>query len=95
MKFLDQEYVAVAIALFIPLYALSLSRIKLPDYIQNLFGNTIFRIVFLSLLLIFRFDNAPHLAFAIALIFVLTMENISTMEVKENFNLLSEVNKLQ
>lgn len=91
LKYLDQEPIAVLIALFIPLYALSLSRMDLPDYIRNLFNNTLFRIVFLALLLIFRFDKAPHVAFTVALIFVLTLDNISNKEVMENLTYLESL----
>lgn len=81
----NNEYIAVLIALFIGLYALSLGRMKLPDYIRNLFNNNIFRVVFLSLLLIHNFNRSPHVSLAIALVFVITMQYISDQEIKENF----------
>ena len=82
---LDNEFVAVLVALFIGLYALNLGKMKLPTYIKNLFNNTLFRIVFLSLMLVYRFDNAPHVALAVALAFVLTLDYLSTDQIKENF----------
>ena len=57
---------------------------KLPGYIKNLFSNPIFNIVFLSLLLIMRFNSAPHVAILIAVIFIVTAEYIREDEVKEN-----------
>lgn len=82
---LDNEFIAVVVALFVVLYALNLGKMKLPDYIKNLFNNTLFRIVFLSLLLVYRFDNAPHVALTVALVFVLTLDYLNTEQVKENF----------
>ena len=85
---LDNEAVAVLVALFIGLYALNLGKMKLPDYIKNLFNNTLFRIVFLSLMLVYNFNNAPHVALTIALAFVLTLDYLSAEQIKENFEYL-------
>ena len=82
---LNNEYVSLGVAMFIVLYGLSLARMELPPYIKNLFSNTIFRIVFLSFLLIHNFKKAPHVAIGVALIFVLTLEQLNVNEVKENF----------
>lgn len=82
---LDNQVVSVILALFIGLYALNLGKMELPPYIRNLFNNTIFRIVFLSLLLVYRLDNAPHVALAVALAFVLTLDYLGHSEAKENF----------
>ncbi len=81
----DNEVVAVLIALFMGLYALNLGKMKLPDYIKNLFNNTLFRIVFLSLLLVYNFEKSPHVALTVALVFVLTLDYINAQQVKENF----------
>ena len=83
LDFLDNDYVAAGIALFITLYALNMGRMKLPPIIKNLFSNNIFRVLFLSLLLIFNFDKAPHVAFGIALIFVLTLDYLDKEDMEE------------
>ena len=85
LSFLENEYVAVSIALFVALYGITLSRMQLPEYIKNLFSNNIFRVIFLSLLLIHNFNRAPHVSLAIALVFVLTMHYINEQQIKENF----------
>jgi len=82
---LNNDYIVAIMALFITLYALDLAKMRLPSYIKNLFNNTIFRIVFLSLLLVFRFDKAPHAALTVALLFVLTLDYLSYSDVSENF----------
>lgn len=82
---LNNEFVAVVLALFIVLYALNLGKMELPCYIRNLFNNTIFKIVFLSLLLIYPFEHSPHVALTVALVFVLTIEYLNNREIKENF----------
>jgi hypothetical protein len=85
VEWLNNQYVVIATALFLGLYGLALGRMELPDYIRNLFTNNIFRVVWLSLLLIFNLNKAPHVGIAIALIFVLTLNYLNQMEVKENF----------
>lgn len=82
---LDNEYVALGVSMFVALYGIALSRMELPGYLKNLFSNSIFRIVFLALLLIHNYDKAPHIGVAVALIFVLTLEYLSMKEVEENF----------
>lgn len=81
---MNNDFVAILLALFITLYGLNLAKMKLPGYIKNLFTNPIFNIVFLSLLMIMNFKSAPHVALIIAIIFVLTTEFIKNDEVKEN-----------
>jgi len=83
-KFLDNEYVTILTALFIGLYGLALARTQIPDYIRNLFSNNIFRVVWLSLLIILNFDKTPHIAIVVALVFVLTLHYINKMEAQEN-----------
>lgn len=82
---LDNEYVAFVIAFLVAIYGAGLSRIEIPGYIRNLFNNNIFRIVFLSLLMIHNFDSTPHVAVAVALIYVLTLTRLNKQEVNENF----------
>ena len=89
---LDNDWVVAALALFVTLYALNLGRIELPCYIKNLFNNTLFRILFLSLLLVYRFEKAPHVAIVVALVFVLTLDYLSIRETKENFEYLEAFN---
>lgn len=84
MNKIDNGFIAILAALFIYLYALNLGKMKLPNYIMNLFNNTIFKIVFLSLLLIYNFENSPHVALAVALVFVLTLDYLNAHQAKEN-----------
>lgn len=81
----ENEWVAAAASLFIVLWGLALARVPLPHYIRNLFNNTIFKIVFLSLLIVFGFNKSPQVAIVVALIFVLTLQFLREREVKENF----------
>nr|QBK88356.1 MAG: hypothetical protein LCMiAC01_00200 [Mimivirus LCMiAC01] len=84
-KIMDNKYVTIILTLFLFLYGYTLSRVALPNYIKNLFNNNIFRIVFLSLLLIYNFDKSPHVALAVSIVFVLTLYYIGEREMKENF----------
>ena len=80
----NNNILVIIIAIIVAAYA-SQTRIQLPNYIRNLFSNNIFRVVFLSLLLIYSFNKAPHVAIAIALIFVLTLHFLNYQEATENF----------
>lgn len=80
---IDNQYVSIVVILFLVLYGYNLSKMKLPKYIKKLFDNTIFKIVFLSLLLIFNFKNTPHVALAIAFIFVITLEALNKYEIQK------------
>mgnify|MGYP003385195123 CR=1 FL=1 len=88
---LNNNYIFVALTTFAAIFC-SQSRVKLPGFIRNLFENSIFRVVFLSLLLVIRFDNTPHVAFIVALLFVMVMHHISNLEIKENFAYVENFN---
>ena len=81
---LNNEYVFLVVASLLALYGAN-ARVELPDFVRNLFENSIFRVVFLSLLLVYKFDKAPQIATIVALVFVLTMQHLNQMEIRENF----------
>jgi len=84
-ELLDNDWVAGLLWLFIVLYGLALGKMELPSYIRNLFNNTLFKIVFLSLLLVYNFKKAPHVALTVALVFVMTLDYLNVEKTKENF----------
>lgn len=84
---LNNEYLLVSLAIFTTIYA-SMNRLQLPPYIVKLFKNDIFRILFLSLLLVVNFHKAPHVALVVAIVFIITLNYISHEEARENFTLL-------
>jgi hypothetical protein len=88
---LDNEYVSIVLSLFLGLYAMVLSRVDLPDYIRNLFNNSAFRVLWLSLLLIFNFNKTPHIAITVALVFILTLDYLNKKETRENFVYLNSM----
>lgn len=72
-----------------------LIRVGLPPYIRELFMNDIFRFVYLTLLMIFTFEAAPHVAIILSLIFVLTLYILNHQEMRENFDQVKNLsNKL-
>ena len=81
---LNNDYVTACLAILLTAY-IAMSRVYLPHFVVELFKNDIFRIVFLSLLLIYRFDKAPHVALIVALVFVGTLDYIARQESFENF----------
>lgn len=84
LDFLNNEYVTIISAMLVALYG-SREHIKLPNFIKTLFKNNIFRVVFLSSLLVYKFESNPQIALTVALVFVLTMYFIDQQEEKESF----------
>lgn len=86
-SFTDNEYAVGIVALITIVYA-SLARPTLPAWLTKLFKNDVFRVVFLSLLLMFNFEKSPHVALTVALVFVVTLHYINENDAKEQFGLL-------
>ena len=86
-KYLNNDYVIAALTVFAIVYA-SQSQVQLPKWLVTLFKNDIFRVIYLSLLLIIPFDKAPHVAILVALVFVITMKYIGQQETQEHFAML-------
>lgn len=86
-KVLNNEYLIGVLVIFCVIYA-SQYRPNLPNWIVKLFKNDIFRVVYLSLLLMIPFEKSPHVALIVALVFVITLHYINSQENYENFNLL-------
>lgn len=85
------DWIISIIILFVIIYALNIVKIEIPKYIKNLFGNTIFKILFLSLLLVYTFEKSPYIALIIALIFVIILDYLTIEETKENFAYLESL----
>lgn len=66
------------------LYVLSLNNIKLPCSVKNLFNNTIFKMIFLSLLVVYTYEKTPYIALTIAVVFVMTLDYLNTEQMYEN-----------
>ena len=81
---INNDAVVIVLTIIVILYA-SYLRVEMPNYIKTLFENNIFRIIFLSLLLILAFNQAPHVAITMAIIFVLTLYFLNEHEAKESF----------
>jgi hypothetical protein len=89
MSILNNNYVTAIIAIVIAVYA-SMIRVQVPPYIAKLFKSNIFRVVFLSLLLICKFNNSPHVAIAVAVTFVMTMHYLTNQEIRDKFKNISQ-----
>lgn len=85
---LNNKYVVAFMAIFLASYGTRLGGQNMPDWLRKLFENNIFRVVFLSLLLIYNFNKSPHVAVIIGMVFVLTMFYLNQKEVEENFEYL-------
>ena len=87
LNYVNNEYVLAVLTIFTIVYA-SQARVDLPRWLVKLFKNDIFRIIYLSLLLMVPFETAPHVAIILAIVFVVTLEFIHRQESKEDFELL-------
>ncbi len=85
------DWIIPIIILFVIIYALNIVKIEMPTYIKNLFRNTIFKILFLSLLLVYTFEKSPYVALLIALVFVIVLDYLTIEETKENFAYLESL----
>nr|QBK89009.1 MAG: uncharacterized protein LCMiAC02_01020 [Mimivirus LCMiAC02] len=89
-EILNNEYFVLVLTIFLYLYGFALSRIEMPRYIKKLFKNNIFRVVFLSLLLVYNFNKSPRVAIVVATVFVLTMYYIGESDKREGFMYFAE-----
>lgn len=69
-EYITNEYVIGALFLFTIVYAKQCQN-DLPQYILSLFENDIFKIVYLTLLLMIPFKTAPHVAIFVSIAFIL------------------------
>jgi hypothetical protein len=85
MSSLTNDEIAMSVIIFASIiYVLSLNNTKLPCSVKNLFDNIIFKMVFLSLIMVYTFEKSPHGALIIALVFVMTLEYLSKEKMYEN-----------
>lgn len=92
-QYLDNEYVVTALYLVAVLYA-TMAQVELPSFVRELFKNDIFRVMFLSLLLIVRFEQRPSVAVLIVMIYMYTMYLLNRDEVNENVEHFQQLVKL-
>lgn len=88
-KIVDNEYVSTAITVALGLYAALLGP-ELPDFVKDLFKNTIFRIIILFLVVV-KGNKDPKMAIMIAVAFVLTLDFIYVKSAKETFNSIEKM----
>ena len=80
-EYANNEYLASALLIFVIVYA-SKAQVELPDWLSALFKNDIFKILYLSLLLMIPFDKAPHVSIIVAVLFVVILNTINRTEMK-------------
>lgn len=91
---LNNPYVIGCLTIFVFAYA-SKAQVNMPDMFSNLFRNDIFRVVFLSLLLMLKFEKSPSVSILVALFFVFVMGKIMSEETFENFQVIKSTKKLR
>ena len=85
LQFINNQYVVIILAIFIAIYAHK-ARVKLSPSVKKLFSSDIFRVLFLSSMLIYKFEKAPQVAVIVSIIFLLTMHYLNQDEIIENFH---------
>jgi len=61
------------------------AKLEVPVFMVRLFSNDIFRVFYLSLLLIIRFETRPTVAIIMGLVFIYMLKYIQDQETKEAF----------
>lgn len=90
----DNDTLVVFVLLFIALYILLSNNVQMQQYIKQTFNNMLFRVIFLSLILVYIFNKSPCVVIFIALVYVLCYERIKRNEVNENFAYLDALKKI-
>jgi len=81
-SYVDNEYLLAAILIFVIVYA-SRSHVELPNWLVALFKNDIFKVIYLSLILMIPFEKAPHVSIIVAVLFVLILHIINRNEMED------------
>lgn len=85
----SNKYVSTSITVILALYAALLGP-NLPVFVQQLFTNTIFRIIVLFLV-VYSGNKNPKIAILIAMGFVLTLDYIYAQQAKEAFQNIEQL----
>ena len=93
-KYIDNDYVVAVLTIVLIAY-MSHVRVELPDAFSSLFKNDIFRVVFLSLLLMTYMKKSPTVSIIIALFFVIVLGRIMADEAKENFQMVKKIKQIK
>ena len=88
---LNNKYVTTGISVGLVLYAALLGP-NLPQSVQKLFTNTIFRILVLFMVVVTA-NKEPKISIMIAIAFILTLDYIYVLQAKEAFGNTSNTPK--
>lgn len=89
---LNNDYVFAVVAIMAFAYAQRAAP-PLPDWLIQTFSINWVRVLFLSLLLVFRFETRPTVAIIIALTFVFILQRIHIQEAKEGFEIIQNAKR--
>jgi hypothetical protein len=77
--------ISVIISILLVSYGIMIKQSPISHQLRNLFNNAIFRVVFLSTLVVYGFRESPHIAITIALLFVLSLQFLKEKDIEDNF----------
>lgn len=81
----NNEYVFAVVAILVFAYGQN-ARLDVPDFMVSLFSNDLFRVLYLALILIIRFDKRPTVAIIMGLLFIYMLKYIEDKKTEEAFN---------
>lgn len=85
LKILNNDYVFAVLIIIAFAYGQRAGP-KLPPWLIELFSRDAVRVLFLSLLLVIRFESRPTVAIIIAITFIYILQYIYIEKFQENFN---------
>lgn len=85
----DNPYALGIMTILVFAYASYARTSRTPDILTNLFRNDIFRVVFLSLILMLKFNKSPTMSILVAVFFVVVIGKIMAEESWEYFSMVN------
>lgn len=91
----NNMFIIIFFVVFLITYKYVLINFGLPNLIKDLFNNSIFRMVFLALLLVNIFNKSILISIMILIIYVITLDYLYQQEVVDNLINLESFNNLK
>lgn len=92
-RFMLNPYFATIVTIILTMYA-TLASPNLPNFLKNLFNNSIFKILIISFIA-YRANKNPQFSLLISICFVITLNLIADQENKEAFLQIENFNQLE
>lgn len=88
---MDHQLLGIILFSIIISYTYYLQKHNIPKIIKNIFTNTIFKITFLMILFVYSFSKYPHISLFVAIIYIVTLEQIYAEDQNQNILLYKQL----